>query len=40
MARQWSNILTGERISADAGSRGILLSNIFREFPVALLYAS
>jgi len=40
VARQWSNILTGERISADAGSRGILLSDICREFPVALLYAS
>lgn len=39
-ARQWSNILTGERIKLEASSRGILLSSIFSEFPVALLYSS
>jgi (1->4)-alpha-D-glucan 1-alpha-D-glucosylmutase len=39
-ARQWNNILTGERIKLEANSRGFLLSSIFSEFPVALLYSS
>jgi (1->4)-alpha-D-glucan 1-alpha-D-glucosylmutase len=38
--RHWSNILTGERIKRDAGPREILLSSIFSQFPVALLYSS
>ena len=39
-ARQWCNVFTGERIKLGAGSRQILLSEIFSQFPVALLYAS
>lgn len=38
-ARQWKNILTGEQIKCGAGSRGLLLSDVFGQFPVALLYA-
>jgi len=39
-ARQWTNILTGERIKSGAGAQAILLSNIFSQFPVALLHFS
>jgi (1->4)-alpha-D-glucan 1-alpha-D-glucosylmutase len=39
-ARRWKNILTGEQIKPHAGSREILLSSIFNQFPVALLYSS
>jgi (1->4)-alpha-D-glucan 1-alpha-D-glucosylmutase len=39
-ARQWNNIFTGERIELEASSQRILLSTIFSEFPVALLYSS
>src|SRR5690242_3484205 len=38
-ARQWCNVLTGERIKPAAGSRQIPLSEIFGQFPVALLYS-
>jgi (1->4)-alpha-D-glucan 1-alpha-D-glucosylmutase len=38
-ARQWKHVLTGERIKCGAGSQGLLLSNVFGQFPVALLYA-
>ena len=38
-ARAWSNILTGERLKSAGSSGQILLSNLFSEFPVALLYA-
>jgi (1->4)-alpha-D-glucan 1-alpha-D-glucosylmutase len=37
--RQWKHVLTGERIKSGAGARGLLLSNVFGQFPVALLYA-
>lgn len=38
--RAWSNILTGEEIKQDRRSRKILLSSVFGQFPVALLYSS
>jgi (1->4)-alpha-D-glucan 1-alpha-D-glucosylmutase len=36
-ARQWKQVLTGERLKCGAGSRTLLLSNIFSQFPVAML---
>jgi len=39
-ARNWKNILTGEEIKLGAGYGQILLSSIFSQFPVALLYSS
>ena len=39
-ARQWNNIFTGEHIETEGRSRGILLSSIFSQFPVALLSSS
>ena len=40
MRRQWKHVLTGERLNGAARSRTLLLSNIFSEFPVALLYSA
>jgi (1->4)-alpha-D-glucan 1-alpha-D-glucosylmutase len=39
-ARTWSNILTGERLKSGGSSGEVLLSNVFSEFPVALLYSA
>jgi (1->4)-alpha-D-glucan 1-alpha-D-glucosylmutase len=38
--RQWKQILTGERTKCGTGSRVLLLSNIFSQFPAALLSAA
>jgi (1->4)-alpha-D-glucan 1-alpha-D-glucosylmutase len=39
-ARHWNNIFTGEHIETEGRTRGILLSRIFSQFPVALLSSS
>ena len=39
-ARRWKDIFTGQRIETEDRSREILLSSIFSQFPVALLYSS
>lgn len=39
-ARQWKNVLTGEQVKCSTGSEDILLSSIFSQFPVALLYSA
>jgi (1->4)-alpha-D-glucan 1-alpha-D-glucosylmutase len=39
-ARHWNNIFTGEHIETEGRTRGILLSRIFSQFPVALLCSS
>jgi (1->4)-alpha-D-glucan 1-alpha-D-glucosylmutase len=38
--RQWKQILTGDRTKCGTGSRMLLLSNIFSQFPAALLSAA
>lgn len=38
--RQWKHVLTGERLNGETRSRTLLLSDIFGEFPLALLYAA
>jgi (1->4)-alpha-D-glucan 1-alpha-D-glucosylmutase len=38
--RQWKQVLTGEHIKTGAGARGLPLSDVFGQFPVALLYAA
>ncbi len=40
MRRHWSNVITDEEIKLGGGSREILLSTIFSQLPVALLYSS
>jgi (1->4)-alpha-D-glucan 1-alpha-D-glucosylmutase len=39
-ARRWANVLTGEHLESGAGPRTLLLSSLFNQFPVALLYSS
>jgi (1->4)-alpha-D-glucan 1-alpha-D-glucosylmutase len=40
MSRHWRNVITGEKIKLGGGAREILLSTLFRQFPVALLHSS
>jgi (1->4)-alpha-D-glucan 1-alpha-D-glucosylmutase len=39
---QWNNILTGGRLASDngAGKAQMLMNDLFREFPVAILNSS
>lgn len=36
---QWCNVVTGEKLTLAGGPREVLLSTIFGQFPVALLYS-
>jgi (1->4)-alpha-D-glucan 1-alpha-D-glucosylmutase len=38
--RRWANVLTGEQIKSAPGARTLLLSGVWSQFPVALLYSS